>query len=146
MNRNYGRFCIKFPQSRMKGERHRLRPLSLYWSECNLGKEQLATGQWFFPGTPVSSTNETDRHFITEILLKVALNTTNHKPKPECVLEVLCLPLFQRLFYWILEVFQQCGAAMATDTKHSDMNIIATWHDACFIWFLHQTWLNMKEK
>jgi hypothetical protein len=25
----YGRFCIKFPQSRMKGERHRLSPLSL---------------------------------------------------------------------------------------------------------------------
>jgi hypothetical protein len=34
MNRNlvgnsYGRFCIKFPQSRMKGERHRFSPLSL---------------------------------------------------------------------------------------------------------------------
>ena len=27
------------------------------------------------PGTPVSSTNKTDRHNITEILLKVALNT-----------------------------------------------------------------------
>ena len=31
----------------------------------------LATGQWFSPGTPVSSTN------ITKILLKVALNTIN---------------------------------------------------------------------
>ena len=31
-----------------------------------------------FPGTPVSSTNKTDRHdIITEILLKVALNTIN---------------------------------------------------------------------
>ena len=34
LNRNlvgsiYGRFCIKFPQSRMKDERHRLSPLSL---------------------------------------------------------------------------------------------------------------------
>ena len=29
----------------------------------------------FFPGTPVSSTNKTDRHDITEILLKVTLNT-----------------------------------------------------------------------
>jgi hypothetical protein len=27
----YGRFCIKFPQSRMKGKRHRLSPLSLYF-------------------------------------------------------------------------------------------------------------------
>ena len=32
----------------------------------------LATGQWFSPGTLVSSTNKTDRHEITEILLKVA--------------------------------------------------------------------------
>ena len=32
-------------------------------------------GHWFSPGTPVSSTNKTDCHAITEILLKVALNT-----------------------------------------------------------------------
>jgi hypothetical protein len=38
----------------------------------------LATGQWFSPGTLVSSTNKTDCHDITEILLKVALNTINH--------------------------------------------------------------------
>jgi len=31
------------------------------------------TGRWFSPGTPVSSTNKTDRHDVTEILLKVAL-------------------------------------------------------------------------
>jgi hypothetical protein len=29
------------------------------------------TGQWFSLGTPVSSTNKTDHHDITEILLKV---------------------------------------------------------------------------
>jgi hypothetical protein len=33
----------------------------------------LATGRWFSPGTPVSSTNKTDRHDITEIVL----NTIN---------------------------------------------------------------------
>ena len=32
-------------------------------------------GRWFSPGTPVSSTNTTDRHDIAEILLKVVLNT-----------------------------------------------------------------------
>jgi hypothetical protein len=32
---------------------------------------------WFSPGIPVSSTNKTDCHDITEILLKVALNTIN---------------------------------------------------------------------
>jgi predicted metal-binding protein len=31
----------------------------------------------FFPGSPVSSTNKTDRNVITEILLKVALSTIN---------------------------------------------------------------------
>ena len=34
-------------------------------------------GRWFSLGTPVSSTNKTDRHNITEILLKVVLNTIN---------------------------------------------------------------------
>ena len=40
--------------------------------------------QWqvggFSPGTPVSCTNKTDRHDITEILLKVALNTITLTP------------------------------------------------------------------
>jgi hypothetical protein len=31
--------------------------------------------KWFSPGTPVFSTNKSDRHDITEILLKVGLNT-----------------------------------------------------------------------
>jgi hypothetical protein len=36
---------------------------------------KFATNRWFSPGPPVSSTNNTDRHDITEILLKVALHT-----------------------------------------------------------------------
>ena len=34
----------------------------------------LPTYRWFSTGTPVSSTNKTDRHDISEILLKVAVN------------------------------------------------------------------------
>ena len=34
-----------------------------------------AAGRLFSPGTPVSSTNKTDRHDITEILLKMAFTT-----------------------------------------------------------------------
>jgi hypothetical protein len=41
------------------------------------------TGQWFSPGPPVSSTNKTDCHDITEILLKVALNTIKQTNKPK---------------------------------------------------------------
>ena len=44
---------------------------------CDKVCQWLATGRWFSLGTPVSSTNKTDRHGITEILLKVALNTIN---------------------------------------------------------------------
>jgi hypothetical protein len=35
----------------------------------------FSTGQWFSPGTLFSSTSKTDCHDITEILMKVALNT-----------------------------------------------------------------------
>ena len=35
----------------------------------------LVAGQWISSGTPISSINKTDRHEITEILLKVALST-----------------------------------------------------------------------
>ena len=40
---------------------------------CNKVCQWLGAGQWFSPGTPVSSTNKTDSHNITEILLKLAL-------------------------------------------------------------------------
>jgi hypothetical protein len=45
---------------------------------CDKVCQWFATCQWFSPATPVSSTNKTDRHDITEILLKVALNTINY--------------------------------------------------------------------
>jgi len=34
----------------------------------------------FLPDTPVSSTNKSDHHNITDILLNVALNTITHTP------------------------------------------------------------------
>jgi hypothetical protein len=45
----------------------------------------LAHGRWFFPGTPASSTTKTGRHDITEILLKVALNTKNQSINKQVV-------------------------------------------------------------
>jgi len=42
---------------------------------CDKVCRWLATGRWFSQCPPVSSTNTTDHHDITEILLKVALNT-----------------------------------------------------------------------
>ena len=44
----------------------------------------LAHGRLFSPGTPDSSTTKTGRHDITEILLKVALNTIKQKLPSYC--------------------------------------------------------------
>ena len=40
----------------------------------------LATGRWLSPGTPMSSSNNTDRHDITEILLNVGLDIISLTP------------------------------------------------------------------
>ena len=46
---------------------------------CDKVCQWLATGRWFSLGPLVSSTNKTDRHDITEILLKMALSTIKTK-------------------------------------------------------------------
>jgi len=48
---------------------------------CDQVCQWLAAGRWFSPGTPVSSTNKTDRHDITEICFESGVK--HHKPKPE---------------------------------------------------------------
>jgi hypothetical protein len=52
---------------------------------------RLATSQRFSTCTPVSSTNKTDRHDITEILLKVPLNIIN------CNINLYCLVILAPL-------------------------------------------------
>ena len=47
--------------------------MQFYLIVCQL----FAAGRWFSPGTPVSSTNNNDRHDIAEIFLKVVLNAIN---------------------------------------------------------------------
>ena len=47
-------------------------------SLCDQVCQWLVAGLWFSQGTSVSSTNKTDRHDVTEILLKVPLNTITH--------------------------------------------------------------------
>jgi hypothetical protein len=41
----------------------------------------FATGQWFSLSPPVSTTNKTDRHDLTEILLNVTFNTIKQTKK-----------------------------------------------------------------
>jgi len=99
----------------------RVIPLNLlmahFWFSCfhvlTLVSFGLATGRWFSLGTPVSSTNKTDRHDITEILLKVALNTI--KPNPQMFLD------FYTMFFttihnpsWTFQLWFQSYAPMDT--------------------------------
>ena len=54
----------------------------LYYScQCLVGINYVEI-LWFSPGTPVSFTNKTYHHDITETLLKVALNTITLTPNP----------------------------------------------------------------
>ena len=48
---------------------------TIFYPPCS-----FVTGLWFSLGTPVSSSNKTDRHNITEMLLKVSLNTITNNP------------------------------------------------------------------
>ena len=69
----------------------------------------LATGRWFTSGPPVSSTNKTDRHNITEIVLKVALSTIKETNICLCIeicfRNILIMKLFFK-FYWELPDFE----------------------------------------
>ena len=42
---------------------------------CEKVCQRLEAGQWFSPGTPVSTIDKTDRHDIAELLMKEALHT-----------------------------------------------------------------------
>ena len=45
----------------------------------SIGLAAILDYWWFPPGAPISSTNKTNLHNITEILMKMTLNTINHK-------------------------------------------------------------------
>ena len=58
----------------------------------------LAAGLWFSLGSPVSSTNEADRHNIADILLKVLLNSMTPTPS----ISVFLLVLFSNYYMYCL--------------------------------------------
>ena len=60
---------------------------------CDEVYQWLATGRWFSPGPPVSSTNKTDQHDITEILLKVALNTIKQTKNKNIIIIIIIISM-----------------------------------------------------
>ena len=65
----------------------------LHTTLCDKVCQWLAAGRCFSQGTPVSPTNKTDRHDITEILLKVAFNTIT-LPYPTLWCYSVCFRLY----------------------------------------------------
>jgi hypothetical protein len=74
----YNYLCNQFLSALTLWVRTTLRRGELNTTLCDKVFQWLVTGRWFSPGSPVSSTNKTDRHDLTEILLKVSINTINH--------------------------------------------------------------------
>ena len=68
-------------------------------SLCDIVCQWLPTGRWFSPSTLDSSTNKTDRLDITEILLKVALNTINLKPINQQIINCMHLCILHLKLY-----------------------------------------------
>jgi hypothetical protein len=65
-------------------------------TRCNIIVYQwVVAGQWFSPGTPISSTNKTDGHDIAEILLVVMLNTIT-LPYCHCSRVIILLWKYER--------------------------------------------------
>jgi len=89
---------------------------------CDKVCQWLVAGLWFSPGTPVSSTNKTDRHDIAEIFLKVALNTIN-------------LTLYVCLYFYVISIrlwicsdsvgfFSSCKLMFTSDLYTKDSHFI----------------------
>ena len=86
----------------------------------------LATGHWFSPGYPVSSTNTTDHHDIPEILLKVVLNTLTLTLPPSLAVLVSSLSLTvsranslkQLYMYWHSDTLFSFQVACLVEKQH----------------------------
>ena len=70
-------------------------------SLCERVCQWLANCRWFSPGTLVSCTNNTHCHAITEILLKVALNTKT-KSNQSCIYRIWLSSWYLQTVLWQL--------------------------------------------
>jgi hypothetical protein len=88
----------------------------------------LAACRWFYPGTPVSSTKKTDCHDITEILLKVALNTIILKSSVESTFSfsplIFCLDC--KKIEWIKMTYNILELTAMYRHKNNHLKVINT--------------------
>jgi hypothetical protein len=73
----------------------------------------------FSPGTPVSPTNKTDRHDLTEILLKVALSIINQTKPLSCIasgIKYYYIAFLYNSIYGITEILLKVALSTITVT------------------------------
>jgi hypothetical protein len=105
---------------------------------CHKVCQWLVTGRWFSLGPPVSSTNKTDRHDITEILLKVALNTIKQTNKLLCLdCRLFCLGVMFYLCY--LYLFKYTGVRHDFHVRWCSCHLKVTWQ----VWHVEQELLTL---
>ena len=75
---------------------------------------KFAASRWFSPGIPVSSTNKTDHHDITVILLKVALNTISL-----CYMDLFIIVIFC--------ILQKCHLDLCHFWRWMEENWVKVW-------------------
>jgi hypothetical protein len=101
------------------------------------------TGQWFSLGTLVSSTNKTDHHYITEILLKVALNTINLNHRSECHQNIFYIMAFYFCTHFSTkQVFMNSDRIFGSVMKLmvlSNVTIYKTWEKKNYLVILFDT-------
>ena len=111
----------------------RISIIARYITLCDKGCQWLATCRWFSPRPWVSFINKTDRHDITEILLKVALDTTSYVGN----IEKACRTHIKCVFYmWNSFVFlylKNVMSSMVVDVRYSRIESQAI-PPFCHVW------------
>ena len=79
---------------------------------CDDVCQWFAAGRWFSLDIPVSSTNNTDRHDITEIVVKVALNA------------MLCLPWLSKPDVEVHRVYEFSYATILKRKRYFVFNVV----------------------
>jgi hypothetical protein len=114
----YHHKCCEFESQLGRGVRHHVIKFI----------SDFATGQWF---SPVSSTNKTDRHDITETLLKVALNTINSTNVTSCY------QIFDN--HTIVDMFSNVTSCYQIFDNHTIVNMFSNENISTIVW-LSKIW------
>jgi hypothetical protein len=95
---------------------------------CDKVCQLLAAGRWFSQRTSVSFTYKTYHHDITEILLKVALNTITLTPRIKQVNSFYAFLPITILSVIVKFVITQTTSCHFFSAVHIKYNFIADWH------------------